>query len=512
MRRTALAAAGLGLLAAAACGTTVPVTSQHTVEGTSAVSVPGSAADSATRGPLGTSTTGGTALSSTTAGTTAAGSASGATAYTGASTGTGGTAAGPAVPQAAGGVDYSRPATGSPVEVGIMYIKDLAAASAQFGASGNSTTDQTAWMKRAVAWMNAHGGLGGHRISLLLYGAEIAGSKTYDQSLQEMCTMMTQDHHVVAAVISAITVDNNMAACMQRVKGLYVTDGGYFKTAADWRSFSYTVSPSELQAELLGSRMAQLMVDRGAAKRGDTVGVVTYDAPGFIAAESQFIALAKASGIEVISYHVHYASSTPDLAASIAAVQSAVLAMKSRGAKVVASLSSGGIMGFFLGDAQQQKYYPRYLLSSNDGPVNAPGAAKPGQLKGALAVGYVPLTDVDLQAHPGLFRDLTFDTCRQINRSDRSLQSSYAYFSLAQRVCQSLLLIQAGAKGFGGTTITGTTLRDGLARLGSTLSAGTPYATRFGPSKHWAPAVYRPMHYDEAKDLFVYDSTQQLPF
>jgi ABC-type branched-subunit amino acid transport system substrate-binding protein len=502
MRCRLIAALGLGLMTAA-CGTTVPLTSQQTSggEGNQQVVQPGQvpgAVDvptaSAAPGTANAGTTG-TAVTGTT-GTTSGGPAAT----------TGSTPVVPGDPV----VDYTKPATGSPVDVGIMYIKDLGAAAAQFGGSGQDTLDQTGIMKAAVAWMNAHGGLGGHKINLLLYGAEIAGSKSYDQSLAEMCAMMTQDHHAVASVIANITVTNNMAQCMQKAKGLYVTDGGYFKAASDWAGLSYTASPSELSADVLGRTMAEHMIAKGAAKKGDTVGLVVYDAPGFHAAEKQFLAVAKANGIEVVSYAVHYASSTPDLANSIAAVQSAVLAMQSRGAKVVASLSSGGIMGFFLQDADQQKYYPRYLLSSNDNLVGAPTAEKNNQLDGAMGVGTIPSLDTDLFAHPEAYAsDPTFNTCRKINTQLEGMNA--ANYLIAQRVCSALLLVQTAAKGYGGADITGTALRDGLRSLGSRISAGTTYRTQFGPSKLWAPSHYRPMHYDGTKNVFVYDGLP-LPF
>jgi ABC-type branched-subunit amino acid transport system substrate-binding protein len=404
-------------------------------------------------------------------------------------------------------VDYSKPATGSSVDVGIMYIEDLSAAAALFGGDGGAGLDQKRVMRRTVDWMNAHGGLGGHKINLVLYGAQIAGSKSYDQSLQEMCSMMTEDHHVVAAVIANITVPNNMAHCMEKAKGLYVTDGGYLKTSADWAGLTYTVSPSELDANLLGRQLAQLMLDKGAAKRGDTVGLVVYDAPGFHAAEQQFLRVAKDNGISVVSYAVHYATSTPDLANSITAVQSAQLAMQARGAKVVASLSSGGMMAMYLSNANQQKYFPRYLLSSNDSPVGGPAAAKPGQLKGALVLGTQPLSDVDLFANPRLFSDRAFATCRSIHQGDASIKKT-TDFAIVQRVCQSLLLVQTAARGYGGTDITGTTLRNGLRQLRSTAT-GSTYLASFGPRKQWAPSHYRALRFDEAKNAFVYDGAPQ---
>lgn len=418
--------------------------------------------------------------------------------------GTASAAAGPTV------VDYTKPATGSPVDVGIMYVADLGEAAAAFGGGGQENNEaldgQREYMKAAVDWMNAHGGLGGHKINLLYYGAEIASGKSFDQSQEEMCAMMTEDNKVVAAVISNITVTNNMATCMEKAKGLYVSDGGYFKRGSDWAKLTYTVSPSELDAELLGRELAKLTIAKGAAKRGEKVGLVVSDAPGFRAAEAEYTKVAKANGIETRSYRITYANSMSELSNSIAAVQSAVLAFQSEGVKTVVSLSSGGMMGFFGGYADNQRYYPRYVLSSNDGPVNFPAGEKNNQLDGAIVLGYMPTQDVDLLREPALFTDPTFATCREINKQFPAARESLSNFGISQRLCQSLLLIQTAAKGYGGSDITGTTLRDGLRRLGSQIPAGTTYRTMFAPNKLWAPSHFRSMRYDGNANRFVYDS------
>ena len=513
MRRTLVAVVGLcGVLTA--CGSTAAPSAQGTLTGgldaSGALGQPGltdgvvGAPDGQTLGapldPLagpGSSAAGSTGSSGSGSGTTAA--------VPGAASGSDTAAAAPVT------VDYSRPATGSPVDVGIMYIADLGAAAAHFGGSGEDTTGQRDYMKAAVDWMNAHGGLGGHRINLLYYGAEIAGSKSYDQSQEEMCAMMTEDNKAVAAVISHITVTNNMAQCMEKAKGLYVSDGGYFKRTADWGRLTYTTSPSELDAEMLGRELAKLTIAKGAAKRGDKVGLVVYDAPGFRAAETEYTKVAKANGIETMSYRITYANSTPELSNSIAAVQSAVLAFQSEGVKTVVSLSSGGMMGFFLSNADNQRYYPRYVLSSNDGPVNAPAAEKNNQMDGAIALGYMPTQDVDLLRDPAQFSDPTFATCRAINEKLPAARANLSNFSISQRVCQSLLLIQTAAKGYGGSDITGTTLREGLSKLGSRIPAGSTYRTLFAPNKLWAPSHYRSMRYDGDRNVFVYDSPP-IPF
>lgn len=511
MRRVIALAAGL-CLGLTACGSTVSQTTQAGLSGAAAPDSLGQLdpALGAVSSPDGSGVPalGGAAAPDAAGALTAPG---GTTSASGpAATMPGGTTSESAgQPPAASGatqVDYTKPATGSPVDVGIMYIKDLGAAGANFGGNGEDQTGQRDYMKAAVQWMNAHGGLGGHKINLLYYGAEIAGSKSYDQSQEEMCAMMTEDNKAVATVIANITVTNNMAQCMQKARGLYVSDGGYFKSGADWSRLSYSASPSELDSVLLGRELAELTIARGAAKRGEKVGLLVYDAPGFIAAEGAFKKVAAANGIETKAYRITYANSTPELSNSIAAVQSAVLAFQSEDIKTVVSLSSGLLMAFFLNNADQQRYYPRYVLTSNDGPVNAPGAAKNNQLKGAIALGYSPTLDVDLMRQPALFSDSTFDTCRAINKQFPAASANATNFSISQRVCQALLLIQTAAKGHGGTEITGTTLRDGLRKVGTSIPAGSTYKSLFSPSKQWAPTHYRSLRYDEAANRFVYDS------
>lgn len=511
MRRALLIAVGLcaGLTA---CGSTVSPTAQGALppgQAQNGLQAPGAALDGSTTGAglgaEGSGADGALAGGSSAGGPGAAGSASGAAG------GSAGQGAAGAAPGGAGPlvVDYTKPATGSPVEVGIMYIADLGKAASQFGGSGQQNNEaldgQREYMQAAVDWMNARGGLGGHRIKLLYYGAEIAGSKSFEQSQAEMCAMMTEDHKVVASVISNITVTNSMAECMEKAKGLYVTDAGYFKSGADWKRLSYTASPTELDSEVLGREMANLTIGKALAKSGEEVGLVVYDAPGYRAAERAFTKVAAARGIKTRPYYITYANTTAELSNSIAAVQSAVLAFRSAGIKTVASLSSGGMMGFFLSNANEQRYYPRYVFSSNDGPVNAQ-ATENDQLKGSIALGTVPTQDADLRRDPGQFADSVFATCRQINKQFPAATEDTGKFNISQRLCASLLLLQTAAKGHGGSDITGTTLRDGLRRVGAGIPVGATYRTSFGPGKQWAPSHYRSMRYDEAKNVFVYDS------
>ncbi|MGA8257796.1 MAG: hypothetical protein WB767_14600, partial [Nocardioides sp.] len=149
--------------------------------------------------------------------------------------------------------------------------------------------------------------------------------------------------------------------------------------------------------------------------------------------------------------------------------------------------------------------------TSNDGPSSAPAAEKNDQLDGALVLGTVPTQDVDLLKNPGLHSDPVFATCRTINKNLPAARTSLTNFNISQRLCASLLMLQTAAKGYGGTDITGTTLRDGLRDLGSRSSTGSTYRAAFGPSKLWAPSQYRPLRWDQASSRFVYDGNP-VPF
>lgn len=507
MRRKLIAALGLGLTLTA-CGSTVQLGAQ--TGGTGALDQSGLGSDlggsapvdgGATAGPDGTPAAGGD--STPTPGATE-------TSDPGTITpGDGGGVSNPTVPSTTV-VDYSKPATGSPVKVGIMYIPDLGAAAGQFGGSGEDNTDQRGYMQAAADYMNAHGGLGGHKIQMLYYPAQIAGAKSYATSLQEYCAMMTQDNHVVAGVIANITVNNDAAECLNKKKAMYVTDGGYFKTTADWSRIPYMVSPTEIDTDMLGRKMADFTVEKGAAKKGDTVGVLAYDSAPYHSAVVQFTNRAKALGLKVVSSEIHYATSTPDLANSIAQIQSAELAMKARGVTTVVSLCTGGCMGYFLKNAESQEYYPRYVFKSIDTVAGAPAAATGKQLKGAIALGWQPIVDVDIYKDPAQFnKDATFNTCKAIEKAKST--PDYVTYTIALRVCESLLLVQSAAKGYRGSDITGTTLLQGLGQLGSSISSGGTWSTKFTPTKHWAPNGYRSMHYEYNLEKFVYDSGLQ-PF
>jgi len=106
---------------------------------------------------------------------------------------------------------------------------------------------------------------------------------------------------------------------------------------------------------------------------------------------------------------------------------------------------------------------------------------------------------------------ITWAVYRDVNSLDPIYAFDYPENTVISAMCESLLLLQSAAKGYGGSDITGTTLRDGLRQLGSRISSGATYRTFFSTGHQWAPSVYRPMTFSQAQNRFVYDASP-VPF
>lgn len=241
MTPTALAsrlAATAACLALTACGSTVQLSSE-TLAG-------------APQGPgqgLGVPTADGS-------GPPAGGQGSGATGSTGTTGGagvgstgslsTGGTA-GPAAPGGPGpvatGPAAAAPATKSPVEVGVVIFPDVNAFAAQFGGSAD-VGNQRQEVLDAVAWVNTHGGLNGHRVVPVFFEVELTSTDTYAQTYQQICSTFTQDHKVVAAILVG-NAEPGLPACLRKAGSLFLTHGHYLRDASDYRQLTNIVTPED---------------------------------------------------------------------------------------------------------------------------------------------------------------------------------------------------------------------------------------------------------------------------
>ncbi len=490
-----------------ACGSTVQLTSDSiAAAGGGALSADGTpvdalggvaAADGSDAGQSGAAPASGTAAGSTGSTTTSGGSSGTRPAAGGAATGTSGRSTAPkagSAPAAAG------PVSTAPVEVGFVIFPDAAAFSAALGGSGNGVGDQKGQINTAVAWANAQGGLAGRKIVPVFFEVELTSSQPYSVTYQQICDSFTQDHKVVAAVIIA-NADNSLPACLGRKGVLTLASGHFLHDPQDYRPLPYLVTPREAGTDRAARTLLAEMQSAKLLEKGAGVGllIMDYGAPNRTA--EQVIAPAlKARGVKLTTFKIPPPQSTPGISDSVAAVQSATLKMAAQGVKTVMFLCPG-CANFFLQNAESQAYYPRYVLSSLDGPAGLAGSHE-RSLSDAIALGWEPSQDVGTYTHPEVVSGNPSRTlCKQVQKAQiNSDESEFAALSF----CGALVDLRAFAQSLPTGSVTGPQLAQGATRLGTSYSHAMSFKTTLTPSQRDGAAGLRSLRWTGSCTCFAF--------
>lgn len=491
MRRAVLAV-GLSLVVAA-CGTTVPLTSQQAagtasgLDGGLGVTTPDGAA-SAAPGFDGTAVDGGATSPS---GGVSSGQSSG-------SLPGGSTPGATRGPSAVGGSAPVGGPTGglAPVKIGFTTVPDAAAFFAAFGASAEDV-DQAAAIRSAVAWVNTHGGLNGHKLDAKIEEVSATSQDSYDSQYQRLCQKYTQDDKVAAASNVGVGANSNMDACMNRAKTLFLTGSNTLHDEQDYAATPLVVSPHEVSSSVLAKTIAQLIVGRAFEKSGGNVGLLNYDIPEYNRAFDRYLKpILAAAGIGVVRYTIPPPASTADIGNSVSVVQSAQLKMAAQGVKTVTFLCSG-CAAFFIQAANSQNYYPRYVLSSLDTPGAADGSTYERALRSSVSIGWQPAADYGTTAPPAPpAYSATYKRCYDIQKKGGVIKSAGSV-GIAIVTCEAVLQFYEAARANPTSEITATSLRDGLLKLGTSHPSALNFATDLTPAKHAGAAQYRLMTWND---------------
>lgn len=500
-RRPTRAALVLTAVAAlAACGTTVPVSSQVQAGGAGlgggAVdgSVPGTAVD-----PLTGVTTGGSTGATTggPTGTTATSGTSGVPVPVGGSSSR--PAPGPAV---------AAPTTRSPVEIGIVIFPDVNAAAAMFGGSA-AVGDQRGQVETAIAWINTHGGLNGHKLVPVIFEVELTSTQTYAVTYEEICSSFTEDHKVVAAILIA-NVEPALPTCLAKGGSLFLGHGRYLRDAADYRQLQRTITPEDAGSDRVARAIGEQLLSRGMVKRGEKLGLLVMDYGGPRRGRDEVLEpMMKQAGVTVVDYEIPYPQSTQAIANSAAAVQNAQLRMAAEGVKTVTFLCPG-CATFFLQYADSQAYYPAYLMTSYDTFTGYKGKSESSRsLQKAVGLGWDPIRDVGTYSQPRWQAgNATHDLCRTVEKAH--IKDDMTNFS-SQAFCGALMDLQAAARANPVTPLTADSLLAGFESFGTRHESAGNFATSLSRDRHDGTAAYRTLRYDSETLAFVYDGSPLRP-
>lgn len=287
--------------------------------------------------------------------------------------------------------------TDDEIEIGIETLTNVGAAYAAIGYEGVVPTDQDI---RNVAdafaeAVNRRGGIAGRRMVPVLHFSDITNG-THDSRGQVACSFFTEDHPVFAVVAQGNHGDAFSSCLAQRRVPLIDDANSLPLDDADLaRLAPYVWAPDKLGLSRFGAYVDTLAAG-GFFDPTSRVGLLRYDTANQERTRDEVIVPALARHrIELADeFAFSPAQSVSDL--SIAAAQATNAAVRFRGSdidRVIFLPSAGVITTVFPVAAEDQQYRPRYGITTAELPTNMAANSPPGQMEGALLVGWSTSSD-----------------------------------------------------------------------------------------------------------------------
>jgi hypothetical protein len=475
------------------CGSTVQAGSTPTGDGLAATTGSGLSAPSVA--PDGTSPVVGSAVAPGTSGAQATGSGAGGALAREATTSTTQQAAGPT-------------ARTGPILIGFLY-NDFTAAARAAGLSTTDFPDPLADFKALVAAVNKRGGLAGRQIRPLYYRIDGLTSD-YSTSAQAACADFTEDHHVEAVVSVNFTWDN-LSTCLTKA-GVPQLDGAPWTmhTNSELTQYPGLFWAGSMATDRYARAVIEQSISAGHLSSKNKLGVVADGCPSSAWTYDHVVGpLLKARGIAVdhiVAFKcVNGAGDVDEIEAGI---HSAILKMRTDGVDRVTYLTMvEGVANTQLAmGADNQHWYPGYLLSSV-GILQLQASQIPqSQLVNTRGVGWVPVLDVSKPPQTPMTRE-----CLALNRAGGGeTPTNVGMLGYLYLACDPLLLLRAAlvaTHGVGGISSVRPALEamgSGYASVGS-LGGQTSFAT----GRHDGAADAAPFSYKSGCSCFSYDRRPQ---
>ncbi|MBV9291956.1 MAG: ABC transporter substrate-binding protein [Frankiales bacterium] len=485
MRRPTLALLAGAVAVLTGCGSTVqlgPQGQQHTA----GLSVPttGTGANGGLTGPAPAGTGGNAALPGV-AGTDTTSGGSGFT-----SGGSSGVA--PGTTSSGGRTSTGGTTTGAgritgPVQIGFLNTKTGNASS--FGVNVGQTYQPSDIFKALVKALNAHGGLAGRPIVPIVADTDTA-SPDWNTDYQAACAKFTQDNHASAVIGYSFDFNESFESCLSRAGVLHL-DGGYsVGDVASFAQYPYLVSTTAPTSDRRYLLQVSAAVSSGLLTPKNKLGLLLDNCP------FDQRAYRRTLFPYIRQHHLNVAATaTGDCVSgangdgnAAAQIQAAELSFRSKGVDRV--FLEGVPLVIFAQEAQQQHWFPKYLVTSATGG----GAVEPNipaqQAANVHGAGWMPEVDVDPSNQPP--KTAAQKRCLSLLLSEGIKPSQYNDFVSAYTTCDGLFLYAAALSLTRGDSAAAAAV-GAITRLGTSYSAVSTYdgATYYKPTHRDAPAEYR---------------------
>jgi len=498
--RKVLVLLALGALFAAACGSTVPVTSQGQV---TALASPGDDGLSVSGLPPGSTVNEkGQVLD-------AEGDVIGTVDDFGGTT----TAGVPTGTEVQGGPPVAAPGewgpgiTDSKIYIANFYADAGAANEAAFGTG--LAVDTRKPYNAMAKWVNSHGGIMGRQVEILWY--ELKPEQDVNQQAQAACSHWTEDNEVF--FFFGGDANGIVRECAHEAGGSMPLDGGT-SVPSDFVKYPNYLEISGLNFYRAASVTVEGLDNEGYYD-GAKLGVVLWDDPVYKAAlQNGLLPELKRIGVRLATEPAYITppQQAQDLAATSADVNSAVLRFQTQGITHVMIL--GGPVGIcsqgcsetlFLRRAEQQNYRPRYGFNAMNIPIPASDAGlyPREQLKDMLAVEWADYSDF---YDKGWKKNQARVKCYAFMR-DKGVPMGNANQQYAARAaCEQFWFVLATLPHLGGDVLNAPAFTAAANQLEWSYQSPQAYAIHIDENQHDGTAAARNLMYDEACECFKWIS------
>lgn len=411
----------------------------------------------------------------------------------------GGTVGETAAPTASSGTEATGIAGGpgvtpSDIKVGFMVTKNLQAAFAAVGASGQPP-DEIDLYRAMVAWANANGGIGGRKVVPVF--VEVDATTNWQTQAQAACATFTEDNRVAVAVSSVVGGSDALVSCLAPKGVPLIEQNHWLWDQPYWDRYgAFLYQPSRMRPERSIAAGVKTLAAGGYFSAGHKLGLVRFDGPVFerLAANVMRPAIAANGGNLVAEVTISTPGGATDLGGVGAQLSNAILRFRAAGVTHVMFLENAGILPFFWNQAaNSQGYYPRLGLLSYDMPETQAGQDDPKVLKDALAAGWAPALDTTPDQFPA---NPAVDRCAAVMK-ERGVPTQYGFGFYHSAACDAVFFLKQTLDRAPALTADG--LRQSVESLGTTYESPYTYsATLFEPGRHDGAAMIGLLRYQES--------------
>jgi hypothetical protein len=411
--------------------------------------------------------------------------------------------------------------TDTTIAIGLPFTSNGRAAAAAFGATGEGIGggDQRQMWNAILGSVNGSGGVLGRKLVPVFHEYDATSSEPQASQEQAACATWTEDNKVFWVSSGA---SDTLVPCLHKAgvaqSGSALTDA----STSFYQQFPYYVEAGTLQMDRVAAALPERLHAQGFFGKWNTasgaagvapvkVGIVSFNDPRTTFAVDKVLVPGLRRFVseppEVVK--INTPQSSADNGSSIAAIQNATLRFREAGVTHVLPFETqgAGVGTFFAQGADQQKYYPRYGLTSGNGAqvlIDA-GLWPRSQLNGAMGFGWLPLVDVRNVDNPddGPDSNDARRSCLEIMRKAEIDASSAIVKRQALESCNTIRLLKASLEA-GGPAVNRAAFLAGVHRLGRSFQSGTTFATLFDPSHHDGVSQVRPIAYMPACECIRY--------